>query len=161
MASKWRHYGAVNLTPYVADLRDELAVSAEAAGPEARVVAERLTAALEPAVRLTLLDVLSAAADEITRDLAPGSVDLRLRGREPAFVVTTGAVEVRAPEPVPEPDDASTARINFRLPEPLKARIEAAAGREGLSVNAWLVRVSSAAAEPPRRSRGHHTGWVR
>jgi hypothetical protein len=157
---RWRHKGAMDLAPYVAGLRHELGVAAEAGGPDVRAAAERLTAALEPAVRLTLLDVLSAAADEITRDLAPGSVDLRLRGREPGFVITTGVA--RTPEPVPEADDASaTARINFRLPEPLKGRIEAAAGREGLSVNAWLVRASAAAAEPPRPSRHRHTGWVR
>lgn len=150
----------MDLTPHVAGLRQELAVAAEAGGADARAAAERLTAALEPAVRLTLLDVLSAAADEITRDLAPGSVDLRLRGREPGFVVVPPA---GGPEParVPEPDDASTARINFRLPEPLKARIETAAAREGLSVNAWLVRTAAAAAEPPRSSRHRHSGWVR
>ena len=35
-----------------------------------------------------LLDALSSAADEITRELAPGSVEVRLRGREPQFAVT-------------------------------------------------------------------------
>lgn len=122
-------------------------------------------AALEPAVRLTLLDTLSAAAAEITRDLVPGSVDLRLGGREPGFVVTPpGETTAPAPVSLPEPDDASTARINFRLPEPLKARIEAAAAREGLSVNSWLVRATTSATEPDRRtSRGDHrySGWVR
>ena len=63
---------------------DELAVAAEAGGEDARALAERLTAPLEPAVRLILLDALSAAADEITRDLAPGSVEVRLRGGEPS-----------------------------------------------------------------------------
>jgi HicB family len=40
-------------------------------------------------------------------------------------------------------EEGPTARINFRPPEHLKARIEAAAARDGLSVNAWLVRVTS------------------
>lgn len=158
----------MDLTPYVDTLRRELATAAEAGGEDARALADRLTAALDPAVRLTLLDALSAAADEITRDLAPGSVDLRLRGREPSFVVSAPRAE-RAPEPasVPEPsDDAGTSRINFRLPESLKNRIEAAAGADGLSVNAWLVRAAAAAVEPGRRPREHHdgrryTGWVR
>src|SRR6266480_2930672 len=78
----------MDLTPYVSNLRHELAVAADAGGDDARALAERLTAPLESAVRLVLLDALSAAAAEITRDLAPGSVDLRLRGREPSFVVT-------------------------------------------------------------------------
>ena len=79
----------MDLTPYVNAVTEELAVAAEAGGPEARALAERLATPRESAIRLTLLDALSAAAAEITRDLAPGSVDLRLRGREPSFVVTS------------------------------------------------------------------------
>lgn len=159
----------MDLTPYVDGLRRELAVAAEAGGDDARALAERLTAALDSATRLTLLDALSAAAAEITRDLAPGSVDLRLRGREPSFVITvpTGdtvtpqaAPRVASPEPEPG-DDGTTARINFRLPEHLKARIEAAATADGLSVNAWLVRAAAAAVEPDARRTQRYTGWVR
>lgn len=78
----------MDLTPYVDTLRRELAVAAEAGGDEARELAARLTAPLESATRLTMLNVLSAAMDEITRELAPGSVDVRLRGLDPDFVVT-------------------------------------------------------------------------
>ncbi|MYS22153.1 HicB family protein [Streptomyces sp. DvalAA-14] len=177
----------MDLTPYVDNLRQELAVAAEAGGDDARALAERLTAPLESAARLTLLNALSAAMGEVTRELAPGSVDVRLRGLDPEFVVTAPP----APEPFreardqvaapaaggpPEPvnadaDDGAMARINFRLPAHLKARAEYAATAEGLSVNAWLVRAVSTAldggerADPPGRvrdsgSRGF-TGWVR
>src|SRR5918996_1973477 len=78
----------MDLTPYIDTLRRELAVAAEAGGEEARELAERLIAPLESATRLTMLNVLSAAMDEITRELAPGSVDVRLRGLDPDFVVT-------------------------------------------------------------------------
>ena len=78
----------MNLTGYVEALRQQLAVAAAAGGDEAQALAERLTAPLDAATRLVLLDALSAAAGEITRDMAPGSVDLRLRDREPTFVVT-------------------------------------------------------------------------
>jgi hypothetical protein len=168
----------MDLTQYVENLRRELVVAADAGGDDARALAERLTAPLEPAVRLMLLDVLSAAADEITRELAPGSVELRLRGGEPDFVVTPAPVDEPAgtasddatAAAFPEVDEAATARINLRLPEQLKAGIEQAAGRERLSVNAWLVRVAAAALAPPddRRPprRGgrlgqSYTGWVR
>ncbi|WP_415948403.1 hypothetical protein [Streptomyces sp. KLOTTS4A1] len=176
----------MDLTPYVDTLRQELAVAAEAAGPEARDLAERLSAPLESATRLTLLHALSAAMDEVTRELAPGSVDVRLRGLDPEFVVASPpAAEpaVQLPEPplapppptpvaAPEADDGSMARINFRLPAHLKARVEEAAARDGLSVNAWLVRAASAAITPASRqehptsqprSRGAgqgFTGWV-
>jgi hypothetical protein len=167
----------MNLTPYVENLRRELAVAAEAGGDDARALAERLTAPLESAIRLTLLDALSAAADEVTREVAPGSVELRLRAGEPEFVVTPAAADVDEPPADPPPpapaesDDGGTARINLRLPDQLKSGVEQAAIRERLSVNAWLVRVVAAAVahgDPDRRPRqrgGRHgdafTGWVR
>ncbi len=84
----WRTCGAMDLTPYVDHLRHELAVAAGAGGDEARALAERLTAPLESAAWLTLLNALSAAMGEVTRDLALGSADVRLRGLDPEFVVT-------------------------------------------------------------------------
>ncbi|MFI2909854.1 toxin-antitoxin system HicB family antitoxin [Streptomyces sp. PDY-4] len=173
----------MDLTPYVDTLRRELAVAAEAGGDEARELAERLTAPLESAARLTMLNVLSAAMDEITRELAPGSVDVRLRGLDPDFVVTPPPTDGGAPAepaapaesfrtPVPaDTDEGGTARVNLRLPAHLKARAEEAANSEGLSVNAWLVRAVSAAVDGgggrPRtteKSRAvgqSFTGWVR
>ncbi|MFG2559203.1 hypothetical protein [Streptomyces sp. NPDC048496] len=180
----------MDLTPYVDNLRRELAVAAEAGGEEARELAERLTAPLESATRLTMLNVLSAAMDEITRELAPGSVDVRLRGLDPDFVVTppprdetyedkSGPAEpLKAPAPAPADGDdggggGGTARVNLRLPAHLKARAEEAASREGLSVNAWLVRAVSAAVDGGTQSRTTEktrttrtvgqsfTGWVR
>jgi hypothetical protein len=171
----------MDLTPYVDNLRRELAVAAEAGGEEARELAERLIAPLESATRLTMLNVLSAAMDEITRELAPGSVDVRLRGLDPDFVVTPPPADGGAPEPAapveplkaPAPtdgDEGGTARVNLRLPAHLKARAEEAASREGLSVNAWLVRAVSAAVDGGTRPRTTEktqtvgqsfTGWVR
>ncbi len=178
----------MDLASYVDNLRRELAVAAEAGGAEARALAERLTGPLEAAVRLTLLEALSAAADEITRDLAPGSVDVRLRGGDPAFVVTpplaAAPIEDTAggggeaaegsgpPSAVPPVEEGGTARITLRLPEHLKPRVEEAASRQGISVNAWLVRAVSAAIESGSGSRRpdqpqapqsgrDYTGWVR
>src|SRR5262245_33989221 len=164
----------MNLNPYIATLRRDLAVAAEAGGDEARALAERLTAPLESSVRLMLLEALSAAADEITRELAPGSVELRLRSGEPEFVVAPAPVdepdEPRAPLPPAEGDEGgAVARINLRLPEQLKAGVEQAASRERLSVNAWLVRAVASAlqhGEPRAPQRGGRvgdsfTGWAR
>src|SRR4249919_2203755 len=120
----------MDLTPYVEKLRRELTVAADAGGEDARALAERLTAPLESAIRLMLLDALSAAADEVTRELAPGGVELRLRSGEPEFVVTPAprdeAIEPAPDDPAPAPregDEGATARINLRLPEQLKAGI--------------------------------------
>jgi hypothetical protein len=165
----------MDLTPYVENLREKLAVAAAAGGEEARALAERLTAPLDSATRLMLLEALSAAADDITLELAPGSVELRLRGGEPGFVVTPAPPD-EPPErpaaavPPPEEDDGPVARINLRLPEQLKLSVEQAAARERLSVNAWLVRAAAAAVagddrdrRPPARGGRigqAYTGWV-
>ncbi|MEU7850766.1 hypothetical protein AB0B69_25525 [Micromonospora parva] len=174
----------MELRSYVENLRNEFAVAVEGVEPEARVLAERLFTQLEAATRLTLLEALSDAADEITRDLAPGSVHVRLRGREPDFVVTPAsppvelASEASGPPPLavpvsaPDGDEGGTSRINLRLPDHLKASVEEAAGRAGLSVNAWLVRAVAGAVgageaerRPPRRPEPrfgqHFTGWAR
>ena len=175
------HDGTMDLTPYVSNLGREFATLAEAGGDESRALVERLTGSLESAIRMTLLDALSAATDEITQDLAPGSVELRLRGRDPNFVVTARPAEpiedateddaAPADGGTPIAEDGPTARINVRLPEQLKAAVEEAAAKEGRSVNAWLVRAASSALQQPDRvqhaqQRGKPTkqsltGWVR
>jgi hypothetical protein len=176
----------MHLESYVEQLRQQLAIAAEAGGPEARELAERLTAPLESAIRLALLEALSAAAEEITRELAPGSVDLRLRRGEPEFVVEPppgGTADeeipsVQSPEVDPGPPaayggkDGAVSRISLRrLPEQLKTRAEQAADREGLSVNAWLVRTVNEAVERTDRDQAvrrrttlhgqRYTGWAR
>lgn len=168
----------MDLTPYVERLRQELAAAAAVGGDEARHVTDRLHASLDSAVRLMLLDALSTAAEEITRELAPGSVELRLRAGEPDFVVAPPPADEPAapladaavPPAPPDEDDSAIARINLRLPEALKAGVEEAASRERLSTNAWLVRLVAAALAPPARGTGRstggrvgqtYTGWVR
>jgi hypothetical protein len=185
----------MDLSTYVDTLRHELAAAARSAGPDAETLAERLTAPLESATRLVLQEAVSDAAQEISRDLAPGSVDVRLRGRDLGFVVDRGPRDqgsAVATDPAvwtpPAPaaplaptdgpqdaggggakeGDAGTARITVRLPETLKAQVEAAAEREGLSVNAYLVRTLGAALQPgtatPARdwhqSGNQLSGWV-
>jgi len=182
----------MELQPYIQTIQEQVLQAAGAGSDEARALAERLVAPLGASIRLALQDALGAAAEEITCDLAPGSVELRLRGRDPEFVVTRPPVELPAPEPaeaaggavgglrpapwsgdelVPgETDDGGTARINLRLPDHLKNRVESAARREGLSVNSWLVRAAAGALRQgeaplrePRTSGGsqRYTGWAR
>jgi hypothetical protein len=142
----------MDLTPYVDSLRRELTIAAEVGGDEARALADRLLQPLDAAVRLTLLEALSTATEEISADLAPGAVDVRLRSGAAEFVVTappagqdatatTGPVDVRL---TGGEDDDAMVRINLRLPGSLKALIEDAAAGGGISVNSWLVRAAVA-----------------
>ena len=49
-------------------------------------------------------------------------------------------------------------RINLRLPEHLKARVEDAASQAGLSVNSWLVRAATAALDPSSQAQTQGPG---
>jgi predicted transcriptional regulator len=162
----------MELGQYVADLQRQLVDAASNGAEDTRAVAERLAVGLDAATRLVLLDALSAAVGEITQDLAPGSVDLRLRGREVEFVVTQAADPSEADDhPVAsvDLDDASTSRTTLRLPDALKVRVDEAAMADGLSVNTWLVRAIAAALQPKQRRTAQRTlrtgdnfaGWAR
>src|SRR6187549_3179637 len=83
----------MELDRYVDGLRSQLLVAAEAGGDDARTLAGRLIAPLDSSVRLMLLEALSDAANEITLELAPGSVEIRMRGRDPELVVTPAPTE--------------------------------------------------------------------
>lgn len=165
----------MDLAPHVDSLGSQLVTLLETGGQESRALVERVVGGLDSAIRLTLLEALSAAADEIGRELAPGSVELRLRGRDPQFVVSVPPPEPlgddtpSAAEPVVSADEGNAARINLRLPEALKSAVEEAAAKEGRSVNTWLVQAATAALRP--RGRDHvtlhgspgpqrYTGWV-
>ena len=147
----------MDITPYVENLRHDLTAAAEAGGPEARAAAERLALALDPAVRLALMDALSQAAAEITSELPAGSVDVRLKGREPQFVVDVPTMPMAAPaapasptppsppEPQDEEEDGTVARITLRIPETVKYKAEELAAKSGHSLNSWIVNVVRAA----------------
>lgn len=165
----------MELGTYVDELQRQLMAAAAAGSEETRETAQRLTTALDAAARLVLLEALGAAAAEITTELAPGSAEVRLRGREPEFVVTPAQrwdQPAAAPSPtvpsVAEGEDGATTRTTLRLPDELKSRVEAAAAQAGVSVNTWLVRAIAATldttvARPTTQelSGTRVTGWVR
>src|SRR6478752_5515928 len=137
----------MDITPYVENLRRDLLAAAEAAGPDARAAAERLSFALDPAARLALMEAISQAAAEITAELPDGGVDVRLNGRELEFAVHAPPAAPTAPPPPPAPgaddveEDGSVARITLRIPESVKAKAEELANRSGHSLNTWLVNI--------------------
>ena len=138
---------------YVQALREDLARIAAVGDESTARAAELLAVALESAIGRRLLEALGEAALELNGQLDDGRVEVRFAGGDPELVLVRD--EEAAPvEPV---DEAFTARITLRLPESLKARLEAAAAREGVSVNTWLVQVLSRAGEP-RTSTGPSGG---
>jgi len=136
----------MNLTIVIDSLKEELTATAELGDERAVLVGRRLADTLAANLRLRLLDVLSQAALELSSRLPSGHVEVRLAGQEPELVFVD-----EEPEPGTVGEDLS-ARITLRLPEGLKGSVEAAAAREGVSVNTWLVRALARAVESRPRS---------
>ena len=141
----------MQLDGHVQAIQTDLA-NAAALGDEATAeAARRLAEALGSTLQLRLLDVLGEAAAEIGPQLGTGRVDVRLAGRDPELVVvseeTTETVQMGTGEEL-------KGRITLRLPETVKAAVEAAADKEGISTNAWLVRTIAHALHSAATARG-------
>jgi hypothetical protein len=148
----------MNVAAFVEALQRDLEAVAGIGDEAAQQAAQRIAAALEPSLRLRLMDVLGEAALELTSQLPDGHVDLRVTGGDPEFVY----VEERG-GPMPSGEDALSARVTLRLPETLKSIIDAAAQDAGVSANTWLLQQISRSANPKRRGPGGRrmTGYGR
>jgi predicted HicB family RNase H-like nuclease len=128
----------MELRPFIEGLQTDLDGIAAVGDDAVAEAARRLTAAVGASAGLRLLDALGEAALELTNQLPSGHVEVRVSGQDPTLVYVAEQAEEAAP---PASGDVElVARISLRLPEPLKAAVEAAAAREGVSVNTWLVR---------------------
>jgi hypothetical protein len=148
---------------HIDGIRQDLQAAAAAAarGDEQVVDAlRRLSDTVEPSLRLRVIDLLSEAALTLNGQLRDGHIEVRLAGRDPELVYVDDPEE---PDEPPAPGDDLSARITLRLPEGLKAGIEIAASREGVSANAWIVRALARAVEPrtTRRSSNRLQGFAR
>jgi len=135
----------MQMAPHIAAIQADLAAAASLGDEATAEAARRISDALGSSLHLRLLDLLGDAALDVNGQLTSGHVEVRLAGRDPELVY------VAEPEPEAEVQPAGedqSARITLRLPEALKAAVEAAADREGVSTNTWIVRVLSRAQEP-------------
>jgi hypothetical protein len=104
-------------------------------------VARRLAAAMQAPVTARLFDLLGQVAAELGLALPGQRVEVRLAGDDVQF-----AVDAAPPQRLPDEEQGgedSGARITLRLPAQLKAKVEEASARDGLSVNAYIVRALS------------------
>jgi hypothetical protein len=148
----------MQLQRFIDALRADLSVVAELGDEQTADAAGRLLITLQASLGMRLLDALSEAAVELNAKLPSGHVEVRLSGQDPELVYVGDE-----PEAAPTGgDDAYTARITLRLPEQLKATIEASAARDGVSVNTWIVRAlaRSSAAVPATRTSNRLTGYA-
>jgi HicB family len=154
----------MELRPFVEGLQADLEGIAAVGDDDVAEAARRLSAAVRASAGLRLLDALGEAALELTNQLPSGHVEVRVSGQDPTLVYVEDEAE-EAP-PAATGDVELVARISLRLPEALKTAVEAAAAREGVSVNTWLVRsltrlVSSAGGGGRRGPGNRLTGFGR
>jgi hypothetical protein len=141
----------MDLSPYLQSVRVGVANASALADEPTQRVAERLGTAIESSTRLALIQALSDATSTISAELAPSSVELRMVGQDPEFVVSVQTAEAEPTLLLPEPesgdgdasespDDEPISRVTLRLPQSVKTRVDEMASSEGISTNAWLIR---------------------
>jgi hypothetical protein len=120
-------------------------------------VADRIAALLGRSMPARILELLSDVSAEVSAELPDGHLEIRVAGDD----VDLAYVE-DAPDPPPatsgDGDADASARISLRLSEGLKARVEEGAAREGISVNAFIVRTLERGAANSDQKRKSHAG---
>lgn len=148
----------MHLSRYVESLTTDLAAAGELGDESLADAARRLAVSLRSSLAVRLIEALGEATMELNAQIPGGRIEVRLVGQDPELVFVAEEEEV----PPPAGDEASTARISLRLPEALKASVEAAAAREGVSTNTWIVRaLSRGVSSPVQRSSNRITGFAR
>ena len=99
-------------------------------------VAERIADLLGRSLPTRILELLSDVAAEVSAELPDGHVEVRVAGDDVGLAYVE---DTRVAGGESEAGDLS-ARITLRLSEGLKTRVEEGAGREGVSVNTFIVR---------------------
>ena len=145
---------------YTETLRRTLVETSSLGDERTQDVARSLAAALDPALRLVALQMLTDTADELNSELDGAHVAVVMDGSTPHLLVTQAdrsdereQDHVTGPDrlaqtpvhAVPEVAEGPEVRTTLRLPESLKQQIEAAARVQGRSVNAWLVEAARGA----------------
>ena len=150
----------MHVDAYTETLRRTLVETSSLGDDRTQDVARSLAAALDPALRLVALQMLTDTADELNGELDGAHVAVVMDGATPHLLVTqadrsddreqdhvTGPdCHVQTPvQAVSEVAEGPEVRTTLRLPESLKQQIDAAARGQGRSVNAWLVEAARGA----------------
>jgi HicB family len=159
----------MDLSPYIASLREDLATAASAGDDNTRRTAAALSGALEPAARLAIMNALSDLAAEVTASLDDRVVEVRLDGRDVQVVVTGGSSDdSRSDDEPPRQEvpprgfgDATgdISRITLRLLDELKAKAEQAASTQGISLNTFVSQAVQGALNSSRGGHGRKGPW--
>ena len=157
----------MDLSAYLTQLREDLTTAASAGDDQTRQTAAVLSAAIEPAARLAIMNAMSDLAAEVTTQLDGQVVDVRLDGRDVRVVVTGSGHEhaepsgESTPPPPPLGDSGDVSRITLRLLEQIKSQAEQAASTQGVSLNTWMAQAVQGALHGghPRGGWGQGGPW--
>lgn len=128
------------------------------AGPDAAEIGGHLMAALKPAIRQSLMDVVNMAATEVSSQLVGQKVEIRLVDGDPELTVVDD--ETASPPPPPPAGADDEARITVRLPGYLKELIADAATDAGDSVNSFVVDALKGRAQPRKGGVTRHRSTI-
>lgn len=157
----------MDLTPYVTAIRDDLNTAASAGDETTQRAAATLSASLEPAVRLAMMNALSDLAAEVTATLPEHVVDIRLDGRDVRVAVTETAESAATDDANTGQSDTASAtsgqddvtgdisRITLRMLEQLKGQAEQAAANQGVSLNTYVSQAVQGALRGASQQRRH------
>ncbi|MCS7478400.1 type II toxin-antitoxin system HicB family antitoxin [Umezawaea endophytica] len=158
----------MDLSPYIASLREDLATAASAGDDNTRRTAAALSGALEPAARLAIMNALSDLAAEVTASLDDRVVEVRLDGRDVQVVVTGGSDDSHHDDDPRQQEvplrtafgDATgdISRITLRLLDELKTKAEQAASTQGVSLNTFVSQAVAGALNSSRHGHGRGKG---
>lgn len=148
----------MQLSNAITNLETAVETQLRVAGPEIAEAGTQLLAALRPAIKQTMMEVVTMAVAEISSQLDTQAIDIKLVDGDPELVVREDLSAVPPPPPPPPPgsEDSDEARITVRLPGYLKDLISVEAESAGDSINSYVVELLSNKARR-RRSTGNQT----
>jgi hypothetical protein len=132
-------------------LRSDILAVGELGDQAVADLAERIASLFSRSAPARILDLLSDVAGELSSELPEGRIEIRLVGDDVEFAF----MDERPP--AHDADAELSSRITLRLSEQLKARVEKSATREGISVNAFILRTLERGTSATG-SRGHRVG---
>ena len=126
-------------------------------------VARSLLAALDPALRLVALQMLTDAAEELNDELDGERVTVVMDGPAAHLMVTRAVPQPAQQEPAaterPADHEDQEVRTTLRLPGSLKRDIDAAAQAQGRSLNAWMIEAARDALTRPSAAGPDGASW--
>ncbi|HEY1446329.1 MAG TPA: toxin-antitoxin system HicB family antitoxin [Acidimicrobiales bacterium] len=130
-------------------LRSDVISVGELGDESVAEAADRIAEVLGRSIPSRVLDLLSEVAAELSAELPDGRVEIRVAGDDVDLAYVSDDAAGTAGSDVAGDGDRArdrdrdrdmSARITLRLSESLKTRVEEGAARQGISVNAFIVR---------------------